>query len=115
MNGSRSVVDVGMELLRASGAFVEPVEDDDDELEEPEEATEAQVLGALVAQVQAMMDRLAIDGRMERLEAMLVQQAQVLASLTELVSLPRRRVPVRDEAGVITEVIDVLVLPEGPA
>ena len=105
---ARSVVDIGMEILRAEGAYEEPT------LEETPavEATEAEVLGALISQVQIMVDRLAIDTRLETLESMLVQQASMIVSLTQLVMTPRRRIPVRDEAGNIVEVMDVLVRPE---
>ena len=105
----RSVVDIGMEILRAEGAYEEPVAVE----ETPAvEATEAEVLGALISQVQIMVDRLAIDTRLETLESMLVQQASMIVSLTQLVMTPRRRIPVRDEAGNIIEVMDVLVQPE---
>jgi len=109
---ARSVVDIGMEILRAEGALpVEPVvakvtEVEDDEKED--EPDELEVMKALADQLTALADRLAIKETLTVLSAQVSKLTELVIQLQMYTTQPRIKVPVRDEAGRITQVREIL-------
>lgn len=115
----RSVVDIGMEILRAEGALRVPepkVESDDVNLEnEEDEESELKVMQALTNQLQAMTDRLSLAETVKALSEQVTALSSMVQHLCTLVTQPRVKVPVRDEAGRIIEVREVVTPPVEPA
>jgi hypothetical protein len=109
----KSVVDIGMEILRAEGALRVPepkVESDDVNLEEEEDDDESElkVMQALTNQLQAMTDRLSLAETVKALSEQVTALSGMVQHLCTLVTQPRIKVPVRDEAGRIIEVREVV-------
>lgn len=109
----RSVVDIGMEILRAEGALSIPepkVESDDVKSEEQEgdDESELKVMQALTAQLQAMTDRLSLAETVKLLSQQVTDLQMAVQHLCTLTTQPRVKVPVRDEAGRIIEVREVV-------
>jgi hypothetical protein len=102
----RSVVDIGMEILRAEGAI--PMEAPAAETAEPKKPTETELMGALADQLERMADRLSLAEAVAEMQTMLKTLTNQVALLSDLVAKPRVKVPVRDEAGRITEVREVI-------
>jgi hypothetical protein len=108
----KSVVDIGMEILRAEGALRVPepkVESDDVNLgeEEDDDESELKVMQALTNQLQAMTDRLSLAETVKALSEQVTALSGMVQHLCTLVTQPRIKVPVRDEAGRIIEVREV--------
>lgn len=103
----RSVVDIGLEILRAEGALIEPIVDTPDQPVEPALPTELDVMQQLTAQLQQMADRLSLADQVRALGAQMVTLTALVEQLTTLVTQPRVKVPIRDEAGRIIEVREV--------
>lgn len=109
---SRSVVDIGMEILRAEGALQptpivqapEPEPDDDEE----DEIDHAAVMKALADQLTTLADRLAVKDTLDMLSRQVSRLTELVVQLQILATQPRIKVPVRDEAGRITEVREIV-------
>jgi hypothetical protein len=115
---SRSVVDIGMEILRAEGAL-QPVpvveapetEPEDDDEEEPDQIA---AMKALADQLTVLADRLAVKDTLDMLSRQVSRLTELVVQLQVYTTQPRIKVPVRDEAGRITEVREI-VAPNEPA
>lgn len=104
---AKSVVDIGMEILRAEGALVEPVVDPQIEpVEEP--PSELDVMQGLVTQLQTLTDRLSLAETVRVMTEQLSALTALVQNLSVLVTQPRVKVPVRDEAGRIVQVREVV-------
>lgn len=111
----RSVVDIGLELLRAEGALrvpeptIDTVESTDVNLggEEDDDESELKVMQALTNQLQAMTDRLSLAETVKALSEQVTALSGMVQHLCTLVIQPRIKVPVRDEAGRIIEVHEI--------
>lgn len=115
----RSVVDIGMEILRAEGALSVPepkVESDDvkSEEEDDDDESELKVMQALTAQLQAMTDRLSLAETVKLLSQQVTELQMAVQHLCMLTTQPRIKVPVRDEAGRIIEVREIAAPPPMP-
>lgn len=111
----RSVVDIGMEILRAEGALQpEPIvtsipeAEDDDEGEEDEGPSEIEMMKALADQLTVLADRLAVKETLTLLTTEVSRLTDLVVQLQVLSTQPRVKVPVRDEAGRIIEVREMV-------
>lgn len=109
---SRLVYEIGMDLLGTPvGVMGDEYEDALEGESEDEEPGELDAMSALCDRLERLADRLAVT---DKLDAVLAQQSELAAAvlqLTNMVMLPRRRVPVRDEAGRITETWETVEVP----
>lgn len=103
----RSVVDIGMEILRAEGALPmgDPVVE---EPVEPEQPKPTDAMAKLADQLERITDRLSLAEAVAEMHQVLLSLTRQVALLSDLVTKPRIKVPVRDEAGRITEVREVI-------
>lgn len=106
---SRLVYEIGMDLLGTPvGVMGESEVEESDELEEP---GELDAMAALCDRLERLADRLAVTDKLDAVLAQQTELAMLLSRLTEMVMLPKRRVPVRDEAGRITETWETVEVP----
>ena len=106
---SRLVYEIGMDLLGTPVGVM-----GGSEVEEPgevEEPDELDAMAALCDRLERLADRLAVTDKLDAVLAQQTELAMLLSRLTEMVMLPKRRVPVRDEAGRITETWETVEVP----
>lgn len=116
---SRSVVDIGMEILRAEGVLqpipvVEAPETEPEDDEEDDEPDQIAAMKALADQLTILADRLAVKDTLDMLSRQVGRLTDLVIQLQVIATQPRIKVPVRDEAGRITEVREI-VAPNEPA
>lgn len=106
----RSVVDIGMEILRAEGALPmgDPVVDEVELEPAVVPPSPADVMGRLADQLERVTDRLSLAEAVAEMHQVLMGLTRQVALLSDLVTKPRIKVPVRDEAGRITQVREVI-------
>ena len=102
-----SIIDQGMELLRAQGLLEESTVELPDVETPQEEASELDVMKALVDQLQAMTDRLSLAEAVDVLQMQVRELTLLVTQLTTCVMMPTIKVPVRDQTGRITEVREI--------
>jgi hypothetical protein len=107
---SRLVYEIGMDLIGLPvGVMGDELEDDAEVEEEP---TELDAMAALADRLERLADRLAVTDKLDAVIAQQAELAMLLTRLTDLVMLPRRKVPVRDEAGRITATWETVEMPD---
>ncbi len=116
---ARSVVEIGMEILRAAQMDSESMDEmspDDateDSAEGEKEPTHMEVMQQLADQLTTLADRLAIRETVDMLAVQVTTLTRMVEQLAVLVSTPKIKVPIRDEAGRITEVREISAATEG--
>lgn len=106
---SRLVYEIGMDLLGTPvGVMGESEIEESSKVEEPDELD---AMAALCDRLERLADRLAVTDKLDAVLAQQTELAMLLSRLTEMVMLPKRRVPVRDEAGRITETWETVEVP----
>lgn len=108
----RSVVDIGMEILRAEGALDEPIvqtvqapEEDDETDDEP---APAELLKEVTDRLTALADQLAVRQTLDLLASQVSRLTELVVQMQIYVTQPRVKMPIRDEAGRIIEVREVM-------
>lgn len=107
-----SVVELGMELLRQSGQLsglseIE-VESEDESEPESENPSSVELMCELMDRLERLADHLATQDTLNALIARTNQLTMLVEQLMVLVTAPRIKVPVRDEAGRIIEVREMM-------
>lgn len=111
---ARSVVDIGMEILRAEGALAEPVVSTsqvsaDSETDDADEADKVgELLDEVTTRLGQLADQLAVRQTLDLLATQVSRLTDLVVQLQLYVTQPRVKVPVRDEAGRIVEVREVV-------
>ena len=107
-----------MEILRAARMDSDPMDESssedatEDATESEDEPSELEVMKQLADQLTTLADRLAIRETVDMLCTQVSTLTRMVEQLAVLVSTPKVKVPIRDEAGRITEVREVSLPPE---
>lgn len=114
----RSVVDIGMEILRAEGVLddltvvatqlAEPDDEEDDVEEDEEDVDPLKVVAEITDRLSALAEQLAVRQTLDLLATQVSRLTELVVQLQMYVTQPRIKVPVRDEAGRIVEVREVM-------
>lgn len=110
---AKSVVEIGMELLRAAGSDSDmademaPDDATEDAAEGEDEPSEVEMMSKLADQLETLADRLAIRETLDSLALQVTSLSRMVEHLSFLISTPKIKVPIRDEAGRITEVREI--------
>ena len=113
---STSVIEQGMAILRSRGEWVEPVEPALTPSPDPQTFGPAplEVIRSLTDYLQALTDRLTLADAVATMSTQIGVLTSICEQLCILVSQPRIKVPIRDEAGRIIEVREFTDIPAPP-
>ena len=113
---SSSVIEQGMAILRSRGEWLEPADEEMAETSDQEagEPAPLEVIKALTDQLQAMTDRLSLADAVATMSTQIGVLTSMCEQLCILVTQPRIKVPIRDEAGRIIEVRELVQTPASP-